>query len=114
MLLQKHPFSLIIGLVIWSIWFIFVYGALSVACAVAPPDVGATFTWINAILLFCTLITTVLLLYLALSYWRTLQSSKSKSNATSFILWVAVGGFLTAAFATLSIGLMVLFFRPCL
>ncbi|WP_131782803.1 hypothetical protein [Legionella gresilensis] len=111
---HKHPLSLIIGLVIWSIWFIFIYSALSVACAIVPPAIVDSFTWINSILLVSTLITTILQLYLALGYWQKLRLSELKDNPNSFILWVAVGGFLAAAFATLSIGLMVLFFRPCL
>lgn len=36
----EHPLNLVAGLVIWSIWFIAVYGGLSVACAVGAPDLG--------------------------------------------------------------------------
>ena len=32
-----HPIHLIVGLTLWSVWFVAVYSGLSVACAVNPP-----------------------------------------------------------------------------
>ena len=34
-----HPLHLFLGLIIWSAWFVFLYGGLSVACEFAPPGV---------------------------------------------------------------------------
>jgi len=38
-----------IGLSLWSLWFVVLYGGLSVGCDLRPPDSGAgRVTWINA------------------------------------------------------------------
>jgi hypothetical protein len=53
-----HPWQLVLGLVVWSAWFVAVYAGLSVACAVAPPTPQrGAFTWVNASLLALTLVT---------------------------------------------------------
>ena len=33
-----HPVHLILGLCVWSIWFVVLYGGLSVACQLTPPE----------------------------------------------------------------------------
>jgi hypothetical protein len=38
MLSITHPLQLVPGLIIWALWFIAIYGGLSVACALAPPN----------------------------------------------------------------------------
>ncbi len=71
MIAPFHPLQLTLGLIVWSVWFVALYGGLSVACAVAPPaaTLGAL-TWINGLLLLLTLATTALLAYWAHGCWR--------------------------------------------
>jgi hypothetical protein len=127
----SHVAQTVIGLTIWAIWFVFLYGGLSVACAVAPPDaaVGA-YNWLNASLLLLTLGTTVLLGVLSLRCWKasshppgknpadnTSQSGKSGFSQAAnhrFITRIAAGCHLLAAGATLAVGLPVLALPPCL
>ncbi|MFY0664848.1 MAG: hypothetical protein JXQ97_09480 [Natronospirillum sp.] len=33
-----HPAQLVIGLTVWCVWFVAVYGGLSVACELAAPE----------------------------------------------------------------------------
>lgn len=115
--MPKHtsPLLMVLGLIIWSIWFVLMYGFLSVACAITPPTPLHAFTWLNSALMITTVITVLLLLYLTDYCWHRLQRlDVGKTQSNRFTLWIAVGVSLIAAGATLSIGIMVLFFPPCL
>ncbi len=113
MLSPTHPFQLVLGLVIWSVWFVALYGGLSVGCAVAPPDPAAgALTWLNALLLLLTLATTLLLVHWTLRCWRG-ASEAGGGTVKRFLTWVASGVHLTAAGATLAVGLPVIVFPPC-
>src|SRR5690606_24635178 len=70
--LREHPLHAILGLVIWSLWFVALYGGQGVGCALAPPPVedGAA-TWLNAALGLFTLLIVALLVGLALFSWRS-------------------------------------------
>ncbi len=114
MLSPSHPVHLVLGLVVWSIWFVVLYGGLSVACAVAPPPVAmGPLTWVNAVLGAITLGVTVLLLYLARSCWRTVPVVEEEGNPSRFVTQVAAGVHLVAAAATLAVGLPLLVLPPC-
>lgn len=111
MLAPTHPAQLVLGLTVWSIWFVAWYGGLSVACQMAPPDPGAgALTWINLSLLLITLVTLVPLLYWARRCWR---ASADASPQGRFIARVAAGGHLLAAGATLVMVLPTLVLPPC-
>lgn len=104
----RHVAHALLGLAIWAVWFVLLYGGLSVACAVAPPSVSdGSLNWLNTSLLVLTLGTTVLLLFLA---WR----SWSHRRQSEFFAIVAAGCHLSAAGATLLVGLPVLALPPCL
>src|SRR5690554_7805300 len=61
-----HPIHLVSGLTLWGLFFVVIYAGLSVACSVAPPDPERDmFTGINAGVGVVTLVTTLLLLWLA-------------------------------------------------
>ncbi|MDX1677012.1 hypothetical protein [Arsukibacterium sp.] len=113
-----HPAQLVIGLTIWSIWFVAMYAGLSVACQLAAPaEQQGPVNWLSAGLFLFTLLVLALLLALA---WRTgracLQRRKSADNAAGvnyFTGYVSSVLYLAAAVATLAGGLPVLVFAPC-
>lgn len=113
----SHPAQLVIGLVIWSIWFIAMYAGLSVACqlAAAANQQGAL-TWLNASLFGLTLLVMVLLLWLSWRSGRYCVSAQRQTRTGSvrpFIGYVSTVLYLLAAIATLAGGLPVLVFTPC-
>lgn len=113
-----HPAQIVMGFVIWSLWFIAMYGGLSVACQLAPPDTGqGAFTWINGGLFALTLLVMALLVFLA---WRSGRycASQHKAGAEAagferFVGYVGTVLYLIAAVATLAGGLPVLVLTPC-
>lgn len=116
MLSPYHPLQLAFGLTVWALWFVVMYGFLSIACAVNPPLVtlGAG-TWINATLLVLSLISVGLLLYLAHRYRQASRRNVGQETPPrQFIVWLAIHLHLYAAVATAAVGVMVLFFPPCL
>lgn len=109
-LFWSHPLHLVAGLVIWSIWFVVLYGGLSVGCAVAPPTPEqGVMTWLNVLLGVGTLAVTLLLLYCA---WRCWSLAPARGN-TSFVVRVAAGVHLFSAGSTLAVGLPLLAYPPC-
>ncbi|SNY43925.1 hypothetical protein SAMN06297280_0668 [Arsukibacterium tuosuense] len=113
-----HPAQLVVGLIIWSIWFIAMYAGLSVVCQLAPPaTLHSPFTWLNGGLFGLTLLVVALLLLLA---WRCgryclLQRRAKHQDAgvKHFTGYVSTVLYLAAAVATLAGGLPVLVFSPC-
>lgn len=124
-----HPAQLVIGFVIWSVWFVAMYGGLSVACQLVPPaEQQGALTWLNAGLFMLTLVIMLLLLILA---WRNarycwaLHRNTNNNAAFSepddqatvgvrrFIGYLGTLLYLIAAAATLAGGLPVLVFTPC-
>lgn len=111
----SHPLHLVLGLIIWALWFVAMYGALSVVCNVAPPtpSLGAL-TWINGKLLLLTVLVTLWLLIYGYRCWRASTPGGNENTDQRFISQVAAGAYLLAAAATLMIGLPVLVLPPCL
>ncbi|WP_028241784.1 hypothetical protein [Stutzerimonas azotifigens] len=109
-----HPIQIPLGLVLWSLWFVVMYGGLSVVCAVAPPDpaLGA-WTWTNLALGALTLVTLALLLWLAVRFWRLSRPPHELNERQVFVTKLAAGIHLVAALATLYVGTPLLFLPPC-
>ena len=108
-----HPVHLVLGLVIWSVWFVALYGGLSVGCAVAPPDAAqGPLNWINGVLLVLTLACTALLVYWSLYCWRG-RASAGSDRPRGFIARVGAAVHLVSAAAVLFIGLPVVALPPC-
>lgn len=107
-----HPLHLIIGLVLWSKWFVILYGGLSVACAVVPPppEQGAL-TAINAWLGVLTLVTGGLLGWLC---WVCLQAARQESGLPRFVAAMSSGLYAASLIATLFVGVPVIGLPPCL
>lgn len=110
MLRLTHPLQLVMGLIIWSVWFVVIYGGMSVGCAVAEPDAAqGPWTWINAMVLLLTFATTALLTVLAYRCWQ-LPANPAHNR---FIARVAATVYLFAAASTLAVGLPAIVLPPC-
>jgi hypothetical protein len=111
-----HPLQLVLGLTVWSLWFVVLYGGLSVACALAmPPISSGSVNWLNGLLVLLTLATIALLLYLAANCWQaSLQIEGQKRRTARFITQVSAGLHAMAAGATLAVGLPALVLPPCI
>ncbi|MGM0421516.1 MAG: hypothetical protein ACQEQL_00300 [Pseudomonadota bacterium] len=110
-----HPLHLMIGLIIWSLWFITIYGGLSVACQItsSPTSLGPL-SWINIVLLIFTVLIFAVLLTLSFRCWRSPKPTGKHIRQHAFTLHVSAALYLAAAIATLAIGLPTLLLPPCL
>lgn len=110
-----HPVHLVLGLVVWSIWFVAIYGVLSVACAVAPPpEAAGALNWINGLLLLLTVATAAALLYGAWRCWLAVGAVADDPRRARFIPVVSAAVYLSASVAVLAIGLPAIVLPPCL
>lgn len=105
-----HPFELVLGLIVWSAWFVALYGGLSLACTHVPPDprAGAA-TWLNALLAAFTLVTATWLAWRAYACWRLAADGARRG----FVATLSAGVYVAAAVATLVIGVPVILLAPC-
>lgn len=112
-----HPLQLCLGLIIWSIWFVFLYAGLSVACAFAPPDVtlGAA-TWVNAAMLILAVLVGSFLLWSARRCWRAAPGSGPGPGAATgrFVARTAAAVYLVCALAAFGLALPGMVLAPCL
>ena len=108
-----HVFQVVLGLVIWSVWFVAVYAGLSVGCAVAAPDPAAgAVTWLNGTLLLLTLLTTLLLAFWARRCWRVSVEAQADSMER-FVTRIAAVVHGVSAASTLAVGLPIIVYPPC-
>lgn len=106
-----HPAHLVIGLALWSVWFVAVYGGLSVACRIdAPPAQYGALNWINYGIGALTLATLALLGALALACWRARTDTTRRAR---FIATSSAGLYVVAWVATLAVGLPAVLLPPC-
>lgn len=107
-----HPLQLVLGLIIWSLWLVAVYGGLSLGCLLARPGAGlGPATWLNGLLGGFTLLTVA---WLSGCAWRLWQAPTPEPAARRFVVRVGAWGYLLAALATLFVGLPILALPPCL
>ncbi|TBU88804.1 hypothetical protein [Phytopseudomonas dryadis] len=108
-----NPMHMILGLIIWSLWFVALYGGQSVACSVAPPALqDGAWTWLNLALGVGTALTLVLLGALARLFWRAARHAQ-RSERERFVASIAAWINLIAALATLFIALPIVGLPPC-
>lgn len=111
-----HPVHLFLGLAIWAAWFVALYGGLSIACAIAPPDSdNRAGTWINGTILAVALLVGVYLLWCAYRCWQASPDAKLQQDRPlkGFISKTAAAVYLVSAFASLALGLPGLVLPPC-
>jgi len=108
-----HPLQLVLGLVFWSLWFVLVYGGLSVLCAFAAPapDQGQ-WTLTNLLLGASTLPLFAVSGWLALRCWRAGRDT-GQSSPRRFVALTGAGIHLIGMLATLFVALPLLILPPC-
>ena len=111
-----HPLQLVAGLVVWSLWFITIYGGLTVACQIAPPAAEAgALNRINLMLGLLTLATLVFLLWNARRCWQASgRGDSEEARWQRFLATLGAGLHLVSAIATLFVGIPILLMPPCL
>lgn len=114
MLHPLHPIQLVFGLLVWSGWFVTVYGGTGVICAVAPPPVDADMkTWVNALVLAMGTLVGAFLLFNAWRCWKATPDYDVGKPDKRFLGRVAGGVYLVAAIASFGLALPALFLPPC-
>ena len=111
-LAPSHPAQLLLGLTLWSLWFVAIYAGLSVACALSPPvaEQGAL-TAINGGIALLTLATLALLAWLA---WRGLCAGRQAAGGGRFIALVGAGLHVYAAAGVAFVAWPLVALPPCL
>lgn len=110
-----HPIHLVLGLIVWSVWFVAIYGGLSVACAVAPPaDQSGALNWLNALMAGVTAALFAWMALQAVRCWRQALRHPADQPRSRFMCIVSAGAYAVAAVSTLVIGLPVMGLPPCL
>jgi hypothetical protein len=106
----NHPMQLVWGLTIWAIWFVTVYGGLSVACAATEWQRESPLSLNNALLLLTTLPTVLLLIWLMKRCWRARQPAPGYRR---FIAAVSAALYAASALATVAIAVPIMLLPPC-
>lgn len=119
LLSATHPLQLLAGLSVWALWFVAVYGGLSVACSTAPADATAqrgVFSGINLLLAGLTLATAGGLAWAAFACARTASriDSAAEGGLAPFIARCASALYGVAALSTLFVGFPLLLLWPCI
>ena len=112
----SHPMQLVMGLVIWGVWFVVLYGLQGVGCSVAPPAVEqGALTWINAVLLGLGTCVTLLLLVIAYRCWKAGSDDGSGEDGHGdFVRRISAGVYLLSAISAAAVTLPVVIYPPCL
>ncbi|MEX2474169.1 hypothetical protein [Marinobacter sp.] len=110
------PIHLVLGLVIWSGWFVLLYGGLSVACEFAPPDTsqGAR-TWVNFLMIALAILLTGVLLYVSYrcSQWGLGSVPDPPGSPRAFIRKMALSVYLISAAGAFALAIPVMVLPPC-
>lgn len=114
MMAPTHPLQLALGLIVWAVWFVALYGVLSVGCALAPPDadLGAR-TWLNGLLAALTAITFGWLVWQVHRCGRDARAGIGEPASRRFLSTLGAGVYAAAAVSTLMIGIPILGLPPC-
>lgn len=112
----SHPMQLVMGLVIWAVWFVVLYGLQGIGCSIAPPpaEQGAL-TWINAVLLGLGLGVTLLLVVIAYRCWKAgPRDGSGEDGQSNFVRRISAGIYLLSAISAAAVTLPVVIYPPCL
>lgn len=112
MTFKPHPIHLAAGLSVWFIYFIIVYGGMSVGCSFSEASaLQHPWTWINA---FVIGVTAVFTSGLAWAAWKCHRVTPRGPNQPRFLLRMAAVLYAVSALATLLVGLPAILYPPCL
>lgn len=107
-----HPIHFIIGLTLWSGWFVTVYGGHALACEVMLPEPEqGVFTLINAMLLVVSLLATGLLAMLTWACWRI---AKRHQGRLRFNAMLSTGVYLFSTLGVVFAAMPIIGIPPCL
>ncbi|WP_022961052.1 hypothetical protein [Halopseudomonas pelagia] len=110
-----HPLQLFLGLVIWSVWFVFLYGGLSLACEFAPPDEQrGALTWVNASMLMLGVLVGSFLFWSARRCWYAAPGADEAAATGRFVARIAAAVYLIAALASVGLVLPSVVLPPCI
>lgn len=114
-----HPVHLVLGLTVWALWFVAVYGGLAVACKVAPPPpADGAFTVLNAGMLLVSVFTAAGLALAARAChraWRAMPPDPTDPTGgrQRFIAGCAAALYGVAAVSTVFVALPLVAVAPC-
>lgn len=112
MSLRPHPMHLVLGLTLWAVFFVVVYGGMSIGCEISAARDSTTFlNPINAFVLLVTVLFTVLLAWLA---WACHKATPEAPNQGRFLARLAAVLYAVSAVSTLLVGLPGVIYPPCL
>ncbi|MDX5410540.1 MAG: hypothetical protein LPJ94_09995 [Thauera sp.] len=109
-----HPVHIPLGLTLWSVWFVALYGGTAMACARFAPPPGAGPGAINVGFLLFTLLTALLPAYYAVRCWRAARRSAERPPQERFAARVGAAMHVVAVVAIVFVGLPLLGLPPCL
>lgn len=116
--IRPAPLHLVLGLVIWSLWFVLLYGGLSLACEFAPPLAGeeGAWTWLNVLMSVLALLVTGALLYASYRCSRAgFESAAGIADSTrAFIRKLSLSVYLVSAAGALALAVPGLILPPCI
>lgn len=114
----NHPVHLVLGLVIWSVWFVVVYTGFSLGCQLlSPADEQGPFNAVTAATLAGGVLVALVLLWAARGCWQAARSSSEQdtdNEPQAAVASVAAGLYLLSAFSALAIVLPGVAMVPCL
>lgn len=112
MTIRPHPLHLAIGLTVWFVYFIIVYGGMSVGCEISEARNSThPFNIINGFVLLVTMAFTIPLAWLA---WKCHRATPNKPTQGRFVLRLSAVLYAISALATLLVGLPGVIYPPCL
>jgi hypothetical protein len=128
MLSPFHPLQIVLGLIVWALYFIVVYALTSIACEhFAPPPAAGAVNWLNGGLLALTVVVVIGLLSQAWRGWQAHSGTRKKSttqppdnhqvhaaSTSHFINYIGIAVHIIAAVATLYTGAPALVLTPCI
>ncbi|TLX57217.1 hypothetical protein DN824_11710 [Stutzerimonas nosocomialis] len=110
-----HPIQIPLGFVLWSFWFVAMYGGHAVACEINPPDPTlGPWNWLNGTLGLLTLVTLAILVLQARRFWKLSRMTDELNERQIFVTKITSGLHLIAALATLYVGIPLLQLPPCI
>lgn len=115
MLSPYHPLQLVLGLMIWTGWFVVIYGGVSIGCMLAPPGPEqGPFTWLNLTLLAGTLAISGVLVWFAWRCRQALRTGAEPAPEQRFIARAGMAMHVIGALSILALAIPALRLPPCI
>lgn len=108
----EHPAHLVLGLLLWCLWFVLLYAGLSVGCARLPQASAWVSPW-NVINLGLGVLTLMFLALFVLLVWRSWRALPG-AGQRHFMIWSGLLVNLLSGAATLFVVLPIVYMPPCL